>query len=115
MATVVRRAVKSDMFHLFELVRTSNLNKLPLAARQRGFDHVWGGEEPYYGYVLEDEDGKIVGFLGTLRTRRALIERQAIRRMCTIDDVVGPVEFLLSPAAGFVARSDRFKKTRLMR
>lgn len=32
----------------------------------------------------------------------ALVERQAIRRLCTLDDVLGPVEFLLSPAARFV-------------
>jgi len=38
----------------------------------------------------------------------ALVERQAIRRMCTIDDVVGPVEFLLSPAAGFVTGETLF-------
>jgi 3-oxoacyl-[acyl-carrier protein] reductase len=38
----------------------------------------------------------------------ALVERQAIRRMCTIDDVLGPVEFLLSPAAGFVTGETLF-------
>jgi acetyltransferase (GNAT) family protein len=72
MATVVRRAVLADMFRVFELVRHSNLNKLPLAARQRGFYPVWGGEEPYFGYLLEDEEGQVVGFLGTLHTRREL-------------------------------------------
>lgn len=38
----------------------------------------------------------------------ALIERQAIKRMCTIGDVLGPVEFLLSPAAKFVTGSTLF-------
>lgn len=37
-----------------------------------------------------------------------LIERQAIKRMCTIDDILGPVEFLLSPAAGFVTGETLF-------
>lgn len=32
----------------------------------------------------------------------ALVERQALRRMCTVEDVFGPVEFLISPAAAFV-------------
>lgn len=38
----------------------------------------------------------------------ALVERQAIKRMCTIEDVIGPVEFLLSPAARFVTGSTLF-------
>lgn len=38
----------------------------------------------------------------------ALIERQAIRRMCTIDDILGPVEFFLSPAARFVTGETLF-------
>lgn len=32
----------------------------------------------------------------------ALIERQAIRRMCTMSDLVGPVEFLIGPQSAFV-------------
>lgn len=35
----------------------------------------------------------------------ALIQRQAIKRMCTIDDLSGPIEFLLSPAAKFITGS----------
>jgi 3-oxoacyl-[acyl-carrier protein] reductase len=31
-----------------------------------------------------------------------LIERQTMKRMCTTDDIVGPVEFLVSQQAGFV-------------
>jgi hypothetical protein len=81
MATVIRRAVQSDMFAVFQLVRNSNLNKLPLAARQRGFFHVWGGQEPYFGYLLEDE-GKVVGFLGTLHTRREI--RGKVEDICEI-------------------------------
>jgi 3-oxoacyl-[acyl-carrier protein] reductase len=37
-----------------------------------------------------------------------LIQRQAIQRLCTIDDIVGPIEFLLSPAAGFVTGETLF-------
>lgn len=69
MEAVVRRATRADLFSVFQLVRHSNLNDLPLAARQRGFFPVWGGQEPYSGYLLEDA-GKVVGFLGTLHTRR---------------------------------------------
>jgi 3-oxoacyl-[acyl-carrier protein] reductase len=32
----------------------------------------------------------------------ALIQRQAIKRQCEFEDIAGPVEFLLSPAARFV-------------
>ena len=32
----------------------------------------------------------------------ALIGRQAIKRMCTVEDIVGPVEFLVSPESGFI-------------
>ncbi|MDG9716067.1 SDR family NAD(P)-dependent oxidoreductase [Streptomyces sp. DH24] len=32
----------------------------------------------------------------------ALIARQAIRRMCTMSDIVGPVEFLVGPQSAFV-------------
>lgn len=32
----------------------------------------------------------------------ALIQRQAVKRLCTVADVTGPVEFLLSPEAAFV-------------
>jgi len=39
---------------------------------------------------------------------QALVDRQAIRRMCTIEDVLGPVEFLLSPAARFVTGETLF-------
>jgi 3-oxoacyl-[acyl-carrier protein] reductase len=31
-----------------------------------------------------------------------LVERQTIKRMCTVDDIVGPVEFLVSPQSGFI-------------
>ncbi|MBT2401563.1 SDR family NAD(P)-dependent oxidoreductase [Streptomyces sp. ISL-100] len=31
-----------------------------------------------------------------------LIERQAIKRMCTMEDIVGPVEFLVSRQSGFI-------------
>jgi 3-oxoacyl-[acyl-carrier protein] reductase len=37
-----------------------------------------------------------------------LIGRQAIKRMCTIDDIVGPVEFLVSPQSGFVTGETLF-------
>lgn len=38
----------------------------------------------------------------------ALVERQAIRKMCTVEDVMGPIEFLLSPAARFVTGATLF-------
>lgn len=38
----------------------------------------------------------------------AVVKRQAIKRMCSIEDVIGPVEFLLSPAARFVTGSTLF-------
>jgi 3-oxoacyl-[acyl-carrier protein] reductase len=31
-----------------------------------------------------------------------MIERQTIKRMCTMDDIVGPAEFLVSPASTFI-------------
>ena len=37
-----------------------------------------------------------------------LVKRQAIKRMCTVEDILGPVEFLLSPAARFVTGSTLF-------
>jgi 3-oxoacyl-[acyl-carrier protein] reductase len=37
-----------------------------------------------------------------------LIGRQALKRMCTMADIVGPVEFLISPAAGFVTGETLF-------
>ncbi len=37
-----------------------------------------------------------------------LIGRQAIKRMCTISDILGPIEFLLSPASRFVTGSTLF-------
>jgi 3-oxoacyl-[acyl-carrier protein] reductase len=39
---------------------------------------------------------------------KSLIERQAIKRMCTVPDILGPIEFLLSPAARFVTGSTLF-------
>jgi hypothetical protein len=73
MSAVVRGAVESDLFGVYRLLRDSTLNSrnLPLDARRRMFEHVWGGREPTYGYVMEDE-GKIVGFLGTLYTERVV-------------------------------------------
>lgn len=37
-----------------------------------------------------------------------LVNRQAIKRMCTMDDIIGPVDFLVSPAAGFVTGETLF-------
>lgn len=69
------------MFSVFQLVRKSNLHHLPLAARQRGFFPVWGGQEPYYGYLMEDA-GEIVGCLGTLHTRREI--RGQLEEFCEL-------------------------------
>jgi 3-oxoacyl-[acyl-carrier protein] reductase len=38
----------------------------------------------------------------------ALIQRQAVRRMCTVDDIVGPVEFLISRTSAFVTGETLF-------
>ncbi|KZX22303.1 SDR family NAD(P)-dependent oxidoreductase [Rathayibacter tanaceti] len=35
-------------------------------------------------------------------TVRALLDRQAIARMCTLEDIVGPLDFLLSTSSAFV-------------
>jgi GNAT superfamily N-acetyltransferase len=83
MGTVIRRAVPSDLLAVFKLVNKSPLNKLPLASRQRGFSPVWGGQEAYFGYLLEDEEkGEVVGFLGTLHTRREV--RGKLEDFCEI-------------------------------
>jgi 3-oxoacyl-[acyl-carrier protein] reductase len=37
-----------------------------------------------------------------------VIARQALKRMCTMADLVGPVEFLISPAAGFITGETLF-------
>jgi hypothetical protein len=73
MSTNIRRAVSSDMFPVYKLLSRSTLNNrgLPLAARRRLFTNVWGGDQPYYGYLLED-DGKVAGFLGTLFSARTI-------------------------------------------
>jgi hypothetical protein len=67
MASVTRKAVRADVFAVHKLLNPA-LNRVPLTGRQRGFWPVWGCEEPY-GYLVEDE-GEVVGFLGTLFTRR---------------------------------------------
>jgi 3-oxoacyl-[acyl-carrier protein] reductase len=38
----------------------------------------------------------------------ALIQRQTVRRMCTVDDIVGPVEFLLSRESAFITGETLF-------
>ncbi len=37
-----------------------------------------------------------------------LIGRQTVKRMCTMEDIVGPVEFLLSRQSGFVTGETLF-------
>ncbi|MFR9752375.1 SDR family NAD(P)-dependent oxidoreductase [Nocardia sp. 004] len=37
-----------------------------------------------------------------------LVERQAFKRLCEIEDITGPVEFLLSPQSGFVTGETLF-------
>jgi 3-oxoacyl-[acyl-carrier protein] reductase len=39
---------------------------------------------------------------------QALVDRQAIRRLCKIEDLVGPIEFFLSSAARFVTGATLF-------
>ncbi|MBT2401562.1 GNAT family N-acetyltransferase [Streptomyces sp. ISL-100] len=73
MDTSVRRAVAEDLPKVYALLRDSSLNSawVPLDARRRMFRPVWGGDEGYYGYVLEDGDD-VVGFLGLLFTEREI-------------------------------------------
>jgi hypothetical protein len=77
MSAVVRRAVPADMYSVYRLLCRSTLNNrsLPLAARRRLFTPVWGGDQSYFGYLMEDA-GDIVGFLGTLFTSRTIRGRQ---------------------------------------
>ncbi|KYO53938.1 hypothetical protein PJ900_12600 [Tistrella mobilis] len=73
MAVRIRRAVESDMFAVYKLLRSSTLNarNLPLDARRRMFRPVWGGNEGYYGFLMEDGN-EVTGFLGTLFTTREI-------------------------------------------
>lgn len=73
MTVTVRKATEHDLFPVYELLRGSTLNSapLPLESRKRMFRPVWGGNEGYYGYVMEDS-GEIVGFLGLLFTERTI-------------------------------------------
>ncbi|MEV6976015.1 GNAT family N-acetyltransferase [Kitasatospora sp. NPDC093806] len=71
MTVTVRRAVEDDLRKVYLLLRDSTLNSawIPFEWRRRMFQPVWGGQEGYYGYVMEDGD-EVVGFLGTLFTER---------------------------------------------
>ncbi|GAA3753455.1 GNAT family N-acetyltransferase [Salinactinospora qingdaonensis] len=73
MSVSVRKAGADDLYPVYELLRNSTLNSapLPFEARKRMFRPVWGGDEGYYGYVMEAE-GEVVGFLGTLFTEREI-------------------------------------------
>ncbi|MFR9752376.1 hypothetical protein ACL02S_15260 [Nocardia sp. 004] len=71
MPTIVRKATSADAAGVYELLRGSTLNNaaLPFSARRRLFQPIWGGNEGYYGYLLESEE-EVVGFLGMLFTER---------------------------------------------
>ncbi|WP_157450223.1 hypothetical protein [Bradyrhizobium sp. ARR65] len=77
MGASVRRAVAADMYAVYRLLCRSTLNNrwLPLAARRRLFSPVWGGDQSYFGYLMEN-GGEVVGFLGTLFTLRTIRGRQ---------------------------------------
>ncbi|KZX22310.1 hypothetical protein [Rathayibacter tanaceti] len=79
----VRRATRDDAARVYDLIRSSTLRNaaLPSEARARLFEPVWGGEEDYYGYVLEAE-GEVVGFIGMLFTRREIAG--AMRKFCEL-------------------------------
>jgi hypothetical protein len=77
--SVTRRAVRADLFAVYKLLNPA-LNRVPFFGRQRGFWPVWGCEEPY-GYLVEDA-GEVVGFLGTLNTRREV--RGKLESFCEI-------------------------------
>lgn len=71
MSVTVRKARADDLQRVYVLLRDSTLNSawISFDARSRMFRPVWGGNEGYYGYIMED-DGEAVGFLGTLFTER---------------------------------------------
>lgn len=71
MAPSVRKATEDDLYKVYVLLSNSTLNSawIPLDMRRRMFQPRWGGSESYYGYVMEN-DGEVVGFLGTLFTER---------------------------------------------
>lgn len=74
MGVRVRKAVRADLETVSELLSRSTLNSrgLPARVRARMFSPVWGGAEPYFGYLMETEAGEVVGFLGLLFTSRTL-------------------------------------------
>lgn len=67
----VRKAIASDMYQVCRLLSNSTLNSrwIGINTRKRMFQHVWGGAEDYFGYVMQDGE-RIVGFLGLLFTRQ---------------------------------------------
>ncbi|WP_035061649.1 GNAT family N-acetyltransferase [Andreprevotia chitinilytica] len=75
----IRKATENDCEQVYQLLRSSPLNSrgLPRENRERMFRRHWGGEEDYYGYVMTDED-KVVGYIGTLFSRREVggVERK---------------------------------------
>lgn len=83
MAVTVRKALESDLHQVYELLRNSTLNSawIPFESRKRMFQPVWGGDEGYFGYVMEDGDD-VVGFLGTLFSEREV--RGKRQKFCEI-------------------------------
>ncbi|WP_327694189.1 GNAT family N-acetyltransferase [Streptomyces sp. NBC_00459] len=83
MPVTVRKAVAEDLHKVYPLLRDSTLNSswIPFESRKRMFQPVWGGDEGYYGYVMEEGD-EVVGFLGTLFTERDVRGRR--HKFCEI-------------------------------
>ncbi len=83
MPVTVRKAVADDLHQVYPLLRDSTLNSswIPFETRKRMFQPQWGGNEGYYGYVMEDGD-EVVGFLGTLFTERDVQGRR--HKFCEI-------------------------------
>ncbi|PYC87706.1 hypothetical protein C7C46_02860 [Streptomyces tateyamensis] len=83
MPVTVRRAVAEDLHQVYPLLRDSTLNSswIPFESRRRMFQPQWGGNEGYYGYVMED-GSEVVGFLGTLFTERDIDGRR--HKFCEI-------------------------------
>ena len=72
-STHIREASPADTYRVYQLLSGSTLNNrsLSLAARRRLHNSRWSGDQAHHGYLLED-DGKVVGFLGTLFTTRTI-------------------------------------------
>lgn len=73
--TRLRPATADDFESLYPLFLGFNEPRPSRAVFQRLFVHRWGNQDEPFGYLLEEE-GRPVGFLGTLFSRRVLAGRR---------------------------------------